>query len=219
MVRVKICGLTRPEDVHLVCASGADFCGVVTEVSGSPRSQSRHQAKLLLAQMTLPPVLVTRQKTLDELVDLIQFLSPATVQLHGDEPPELIQDLRSRVSCAIWKAIPLPPATEPQPLLPALLEKARAFLKAGCDAFLLDTATTQGFGGTGKTPSWELAAELVRRLDFPCFLAGGLTPENVAAAIAIVQPFGVDVSSGVEVAPGIKDPEKVRRFCQEAKRA
>jgi phosphoribosylanthranilate isomerase len=99
-----------------------------------------------------------------------------------------------------------------------LLEQIQSFAKAGCDAFVLDTATAQGFGGTGVVASWEIAADLVRFSDVPCFLAGGLTPENVAEAVAAVKPYGVDVSSGVEISPGVKDPEKVRLFCRKAKR-
>jgi phosphoribosylanthranilate isomerase len=97
------------------------------------------------------------------------------------------------------------------------LRSAHAFLGAGVDAFVLDAATPQGFGGQGICPSWELATELVHRVEAPCFLAGGLTPDNVASAIAVVRPFGVDVSSGVEVTAGIKDPEKIRQFCRRAK--
>jgi phosphoribosylanthranilate isomerase len=215
-VQVKICGLTRPEDVLTACQAGVDFCGVVVEVPASPRSLSCRQARSLFAAMTVPPVLVTRGKSLDELRDLIRTLQPAVLQLHGDEPPELIEALKRQVPCALWKALPIPVDAD-STLLPSLLSQASAFLRAGADALLLDSLTPKGFGGQGVCPSWELAAELVRKLDVPCWLAGGLNPENVADAIAMVCPFGVDVSSGVEVSPGVKDPEKVRQFCQRAK--
>ncbi len=215
-VKVKVCGLTRPDDAAFACQVGADFCGVVVEVKNSPRSQSRTQAKRLFAKMTKAPVLVTRDKPLNDLIALVLTLFPFAVQLHGDETPEFAAALKRKVSCAVWKAIPLPTqlvGAHVRELLPI----AHAFVKAGCDALLLDAATPKGFGGQGVTVAWELAAILVERLDVPCLLAGGLTPENVAEAIATVKPWGVDVSSGVEHSPGIKDAEKVRLFCQRAK--
>lgn len=215
-VQVKICGLTRPDDVLTACQAGADFCGVVLEVSPSPRSLSLQQARSLFALMTVPSVLVTREKSLDELIDLTQTLQPAVLQLHGSEPPELIAALKRRVACALWKALPISVDADTTSL-PSLLAHAHTFLRAGADALLLDAATPKGFGGQGLCPSWELAAELVRHLDAPCWLAGGLNPDNVADAVATVRPFGVDVSSGVEVSPGVKDPEKVRQFCRRAK--
>lgn len=162
------------------------------------------------------PVLVTRGKSLNDLTALVQTLSPFAVQLHGDEPPEFVTALKQRVPCAVWKAIPLPTQFAGAHSRETL-QIAYAFVKGGCDALLLDAVTTKGFGGQGVTASWELAAMLVERLDIPCLLAGGLTPENVAEAIATVKPWGVDVSSGVESSPGIKDAEKMRLFCQRAK--
>lgn len=216
-VKVKICGLTRCEDVQVACEAGADFCGVVVEVQKSPRSLTRRQAKVLIDKISVHPVVVTRSKSLDELVELVNFLAPFALQLHGDETPDLVAELRDKVTCQVWKAIPLPPTSEQTALSQHLLERSQNFVKAGCNALVLDTATSQGFGGTGVIGSWELAAKLVRQLDVPCFLAGGLTADNVSEAIAIVNPFGVDVSSGVESSPGIKDPEKIRSFCQRAK--
>jgi phosphoribosylanthranilate isomerase len=151
-------------------------------------------------------------------LNLSAFSLPFALQLHGNEAPELIAALRGRVSCQIWKALPLPPATERASVKP-FLEQIQSFAKAGCDAFVLDTATAGGFGGTGEVASWELAADLVRLSDVPCFLAGGLTPENVTKAVIAVKPYGVDVSSGVENSPGVKDPEKIRLFCQRAKQS
>lgn len=216
-VKVKICGLARVEDVKAACDAGADFCGFVVEVSGSPRSQTREQAKRLLAVSSAKTVVVTRLKPLNDLVEIVKFLSPFAIQLHGSEPIDLIAELRQRVGCQIWKAVPLPQQSVKASELEKLISLAQKFVKAGCDALVLDTATAKGFGGTGEVASWDLAAELVRNLDVPCFLAGGLNPENVREAIEVVKPFGVDVSSGVEAAPGVKDAEKIRLFCLRAK--
>jgi len=215
-VKVKICGLTRTEDVLVACEAGADFCGVVVEVPKSPRSRTREQARLLFEKAMAATVVVTRSKSLDELVEIVRFLSPFALQLHGDETPELVEALKGKVNCRIWKALPLPPAVEKSSTQP-LLEQIQNFAKVGCDAFVLDTAAAGGFGGTGVVASWEIAADLVRLSDIPCFLAGGLTPENVKEAVTAVKPYGVDVSSGVEALPGVKDHEKVRLFCQRAK--
>lgn len=215
-VKVKICGLTRSEDVRIACSAGADFCGVVVEVPGSKRSRTKEQARSLFEKAEAATVAVTRSKSLSELIELVRFLSPSVLQLHGDEKPELVSDLKRKVSCQVWKALPLPP-TGQKTFVQVLLKQVQDFIKAGCDAFVLDTATVRGFGGTGVLVSWELAAELVRFSNTPCFLAGGLTPENVSEAIAVVKPYGVDVSSGVEISPGIKDPEKVKLFCRNAK--
>ncbi|MCS7192509.1 MAG: phosphoribosylanthranilate isomerase [Armatimonadetes bacterium] len=217
-VKVKICGLTRIEDVQMACNAGADFCGIVVEVSGAKRSQEREKAKLLFEVAKAETVIVTRSKTTKELVELVKFLSPFAIQLHGDEKPELVADMKAKVDCRIWKAIPLPAEMKlKKEEIQSLLLQIQNFLKAGCDALVLDTATAHGFGGTGVTSCWELAAELVRQLDVPCFLAGGLTPENVSEAIKIVKPFGVDVSSGVELSLGIKDAQKMKIFCMRAK--
>lgn len=214
---MKICGLTRTEDVQIACRAGADFCGVVVEVIGSPRSRTKEQAKVLFEAANIATVAVTRAKTLMELVEIANFLSPFAIQLHGDETPDLVAELRGKVNCRIWKALPLPPKIEQTGEFQRLFLMAQNFAKFGCDALVLDTATNYAFGGTGLTASWDLAAELVKRLDVPCFLAGGLNPDNVLAAIKVVKPFGVDVSSGIEISPGVKDASKVQTFCLRAK--
>ncbi len=218
-VKVKICGLTRIEDVQTVCNAGADFCGLVVEVKGSLRSQTIGQAKRLFSVASVPTVIVTREKTLSELIELVNSLSPFAIQLHGEETVELVDDLKRKVRCQIWKAIPLPSPKEKPLELQTILSMAQKFVKYGCDALVLDSATARGFGGTGEVVSWELAAKLVEGVDVPCFLAGGLTPENVKEAVRVVKPFGVDVSSGVEISLGVKDAEKVRLFCLRAKEA
>ncbi|MCS7263728.1 MAG: phosphoribosylanthranilate isomerase [Armatimonadetes bacterium] len=216
-VKVKICGLTRIKDVQIACSAGSDFCGVVVEIRDSPRSQTKKKAKELFAASNSATVAVTRAKVLVELVELFNFLSPFAIQLHGDETPELIAALKLKISCQIWKAIPLPTMEEEPKEFLRLLTLAQDFVKSGCDALVLDAASKSGFGGKGVAASWELATKLVEQLDVPCFLAGGLTPENVGEAIRVVKPFGVDVSSGVEISPGVKDAEKIRLFCLRAK--
>jgi len=113
-VRVKICGLKREADVHIACEAGADFCGFVVEVPNSPRSLAREQVRPLLAMVEALPVVVTRQKSADDLLVLVRFLAPYAIQLHGDEPPELVAMVKRQTSCAVWKALPLPPTSHPR---------------------------------------------------------------------------------------------------------
>lgn len=218
---IKVCGLTSPEDVKLACSSGSDFIGVVVEVERSPRSQRIADARRLFFTSDVPTVLVTCDKTLDVLVSFLHILSPSVIQLHGREEPELLAALKVKTSCQVWKALPLPKQQGRigRAIYRRILTEAHRFLRAGCDAFILDAVTPKGFGGQGVTPPWELAAWLVERIDCPCLLAGGLTPENVTEAIFFVRPWGVDVSSGVEKAPGQKDSQKVRLFCARAQEA
>jgi phosphoribosylanthranilate isomerase len=125
------------------------------------------------------------------------------LQFHGDEPPEFC----TQFGVMSMKAIRVRDA--------ASLETLRAY---STDAWLLDAYTADKLGGTGETFNWDLALE-AKKSGKPIFLAGGLTPENVGEAVRRVQPFGVDVSSGVESAPGKKDPAKVRTFIAAAKAA
>ncbi|HAB15682.1 MAG TPA: N-(5'-phosphoribosyl)anthranilate isomerase, partial [Verrucomicrobiales bacterium] len=128
-----------------------------------------------------------------------------TVQLHGEETPEFCREFRGRVK--VWKAFRVRGA-ETLAKLPAYTEAT--------DAWLLDAYVAGSSGGTGKTFEWAHAVA-AKELGRPIILAGGLTPENVAEAVRQVQPFAVDVSSGVEQSPGRKDPAKLRRFVAAAK--
>jgi phosphoribosylanthranilate isomerase len=156
-------------------------------------------------------VVVVRDLPAAELEELLAAVSPAVVQLHGEEPPELVRALRAaHPEVEVWKVLAVAPAVEdPAAETERLLALTRPYAAAGVAAFLLDTQGPGGSGGTGQTGDWAVAAELARRLERPLILAGGLTPENLAAAAAQVQPAGLDVSSGVEEAPGCKSPARL----------
>ncbi len=142
--------------------------------------------------------------------DIVRQIEPWALQLLCEEPPELVADLKARLPCRIWKTIHLPPLTGQ-----ALPE---AYIAAGADALLIDSAdSSDGVlrrGGTGKVGDWSAAAEIVKAASVPVFLAGGIGPDNVGAALAEVRPHGIDLCSGVEGSRGKKDPEKVRTLVE-----
>ena len=199
-VRVKICGVTRLEDALRAARLGADALGF-NLWPGSRRYVAPAAARAIVDR--LPPfvtavgVFVNQPPT--EVLAAAAESGVAVVQLHGDEPPE---DCNGYPIPAI-KAVRV---AGPESL--AALERYRV------RAFLLD-APSPGFGGSGLTFDWALAGELARRATV--VLAGGLTPDNVAEAVRAVRPWAVDVASGVESAPGVKDPDLLARFIARAK--
>ncbi|WP_041969974.1 phosphoribosylanthranilate isomerase [Geobacter sp. OR-1] len=201
MVRVKICGITRLEDALVAVAAGADSLGFVF-YEKSPRNVSPQKAAAIIAQ--LPPFVQTVGLFVDadsERVNWVaDFCGLDLVQLQGDETPDYCPEIKRRVI----KAFRVKDA--------ATLATLSRYQVAG---YLLDAWSPDAHGGTGKSFDWSLARELSGSRSI--ILAGGLTPENVRDALDIVHPYAVDVSSGVEAAPGRKDPEKIRAFIRAAK--
>lgn len=199
-VFVKVCGITSEEDALLAVAMGADALGFV--FAPSSRQISAQLAGDIVKR--LPPEIVTvgvfRDESRERVVDIAHSARLRAVQIHGHEPSADSHWIRQRVRLVI-KAFP---AGDP------LLDKADEY---AADAFLIDSATP----GSGQVFDWSLAegAPSGRRI----ILAGGLTPANVGDAIRVVRPWGVDVSTGVESAPGRKDPSKVRAFVEAARAA
>ena len=197
---VKICGITSEEDALLAVAMGADALGFV--FSPSSRQVAPQRAADIVKR--LPTEIVTvgvfRDETRQRIVDIVHATRMRAVQIHGHEPSADSHWLRQRVRLVI-KAFP---AGDPQ------LERADEY---AADAFLIDSATP----GSGQVFDWSLAegAPSNRRI----ILAGGLTPDNVGDAIRVVRPWGVDVSTGVEAAPGRKDARKIRAFVEAARAA
>ena len=201
MVRVKICGITSLEDALHACACGADALGFVFYAK-SPRCIDPAAAATIIRQ--LPPFVTTAGLFVnadpEQVEEVADFCGLDVIQLHGDEGPDECDFTPRRTI----KALRLKDA--------ASLAGHAAFQVS---ALLLDAWVKDVYGGTGHACNWELAAEVARQR--PVILAGGLTPGNVAAAIDAVRPYAVDVSSGVEVAPGKKNPEKVAAFIRAAK--
>jgi phosphoribosylanthranilate isomerase len=195
--RIKICGITRPEDAQSAAASGADAIGLVF-YAASPRAVGIGQAAEIAA--ALPPFVTVVALFVDEPADEIERTLEGVpvdlIQFHGDESPEF---------CLRFQ----------RPWVKALRVRPGVDIAAACAAYrgargvLLDSWQENLPGGTGRTFDWALAP---RDLPRPVVLAGGLNEQNVAAAIARVRPAAVDVSGGVETSPGIKDPAKIERF-------
>ncbi|MFI5307166.1 MAG: phosphoribosylanthranilate isomerase [Polyangiales bacterium] len=201
MSAVKICGVTSVRDAELCVAAGADAIGLNFHPR-SPRYVDAQQARQIVdavAERALT-VGVFVDASYEQIKALEQQTGVACVQLHGDESPELLQALLPHA----FKAIRVRDE--------ASIAAARRF---SGQHILLDAYEPGLAGGTGRTFRWELAIELAKERQVT--LAGGLDPSNVAEAIARVRPFCVDVASGVESAPGRKDPNKVRAFIAAAK--
>ena len=218
MTRVKICGLTREEDVDAVVDAGADAVGFISGLPSSPRNLSISRAASLIARVPLfvTPVLVTTGQALVENSDLIKRVAPKTIQLYSSLfSPETV-----RGSFHSYLLRPYPVGRQESDEGGAdVLQKAREAAK-GYDALLTDTYQKGLEGGTGLTSDWSVCAAIRKAIaPTPLILSGGLRPENVELAIATVAPYCVDVSSGVESAPGVKDQTKVRAFVAKAKAA
>jgi phosphoribosylanthranilate isomerase len=193
-VLVKICGITRLEDAEAAVAAGAAAIGFVFWPE-SPRCIDPYRARAIRSR--LPPFVtavgVFVNQPLEHVIGVASLVRLGAVQLHGNETPQYA----ARISTPVMKAVSIA-ATRGDGLA--------AWPSA--TTLLLDVHDPVKRGGTGRTIDWAAAAEVAaaRRI----LLAGGLTPDNVAAAVAQVRPFGVDVSSGVERAPGVKDHQRLR---------
>lgn len=202
--RVKFCGLTRVEDVAAAVELGVDAIGVVF-VPGTARQVTLDQARRLVAAVRglVPVVALFRDPEPAAVEQVLAELRPGLLQFHGAEPPEFC--LRFR-----WPYLKAVPMAEPQDLLHWLERHRQA------RALVLDSHAAGGLGGSGRPFDWQrIPPELAPH----CVLAGGLGPDNVAEAIRRVGPHAVDVSSGIESAPGRKDVEKMQRFMQEVRSA
>ena len=201
-VKVKICGITNFQEGLAAAEAGADALGFVF-YDRSPRYISLEAAATLIRQ--LPPFVMKVGVFVNAPADLVVRASRECglnlLQFHGDEPP----DYCVQFGLMSMKAFRIRDATSLQ-----------ALQNYPTDAWLLDAYSPDNPGGTGETFNWDLALE-ARNSGRPIFLAGGLTPENVAEAVKRAQPYGVDVSTGVEAAPGRKDQSRVRAFIQAAK--
>jgi phosphoribosylanthranilate isomerase len=203
--KVKICGITNPEDARVAVTAGADALGFVFH-KASPRCVTAEIVRRIIA--LLPPFVVPVGVFVNEdmkvVRDLMDSCGLGLAQLHGDESAAYCEQLGRPV----LKAIRLRD-------MGSFLSLAEYQGRAGVRGFIIDTYSESAYGGTGQTTDWSLAAEVAKTAAI--LLAGGLTPENVGEAILKVQPYGVDVSSGVEASPGKKDHAKVKAFIQAAK--
>jgi len=203
-LQIKICGITRPEDAQKASALGADAVGLVFW-SGSQRAVSDDQAQVLCRELA-PFVTVTAllvNATANELETILASVPVNLLQFHGDETPAFCEQW----SIPYIRALPAAAGTD-------LITEASRYTKAR--GFLVDAVHEGKFGGTGTQFDWTVVPKHFAR---PLILAGGLNFANVAEGIRTVNPIGVDVSSGVESSPGIKDHDKMHRFINAARTA
>ena len=200
-VKVKICGMTNLKDVKVAVDGGVDAVGFIF-YKKSPRSVTMQAVREIVVE--LPPFVdsvgVFVNETAEQINKIADHCKLDRVQLHGDESPAFCKKIRRRVIKAIRVKD---------------IQSLKKLSDYPVSSFLLDTFSEEQYGGTGKVFDWNLAYPAKRY--GPIILAGGLTPNNVRQAIQRIQPYGVDVCSGVESQPGIKDHKKMQTFLKNVK--
>lgn len=205
MTIIKICGIKTLNDALAAIDAGADYLGFnfypksVRFIEKETCAEITSVLKRECPQIKLVGVFVN--SSVDEVKNILETCSLDLAQLHGDETPEIFAQLTPRV----FKAI----------RLSADGVTDERMIANGAPALLVDAAVTGVYGGSGVTADWSAAADLAKK--YPLLLAGGLTPENVGAAIGQVKPWGVDVASGVESTAGVKDATKMKAFVKAVK--
>ena len=206
--QVKICGLTRLEDVLAADQAGADYLGFI--FAKSPRRITPEHAKTISEGVRAKRVAVVVEPTADELSTLLDTFAPDLVQFHGDEAPESVLRVAADHGVGVIKAVPIAETDD--------MKWAERY--AACDLILYDAKPPTGSdvrGGHGTAIDWDVIANSPRPKHFA--LAGGLTPANVAEALAKTGATVADTSSGVELSPGVKDADAIAAFIRAAKRA
>jgi len=223
MTKVKICGITELEDALVCIEAGADFLGFVTEFPVPVVwNLNREKARELIEKVRnkIATVVVT-SGPINKIFDIVELTRPHFLQLHGKEKLSDIIEIVNKLTplgIKIIKALPIQIETkkaffeieEPE-------EALLAIQSTGVWAITVDSKTSKMPAGTGKVLDWKLVKRLRRVANIPFFLAGGLTPHNVQVAVKEINPYGVDVITGVEKLPGKKDPEKVKLFIKAVK--
>jgi phosphoribosylanthranilate isomerase len=213
---VKICGIRDVSTAERVAALSPDAIGL-NFYSPSPRFVSRDVAREIASRLpfAISAVGVFVNHSVMEIAETVSACGLTMVQLHGDEPPEFLATLQATLSA--------PPLIRAWRMGGDLADLEAYFTEcrklgvrlAGC---LIDAKVSGSYGGTGRTPSWDMLRDSYRREAWPpLILSGGLTPDNVAEGIHVVGPWGVDVASGVESSPGVKDVDRVAAFIHEAR--
>jgi len=211
MSKVKICGITTHRDLATVIDAGADAVGFVVDVPESPRNLSLGEAKALIddTPIFIKTVAVTIPRSLDGLTKVYRRLRPDALQIHGGCLSDAL--IRRRLPNARF----IRAVKAKRGAVEAAVEASKIF-----EAVIIDSFAPDREGGTGEAHDWELSRQVRQAIyPTPLILAGGLRPETVKEAIRIVQPYAVDVSSSVELRPGIKDPKKTLDFIRSVREA
>ena len=223
-MKVKICGLTNLDDAQTAVSAGADFLGFIF-YPPSKRSVDINTAKSIVQSLRAAPncpvlVGVFVNETGPHMAEILDEVGLDLAQLSGEEVPFLVGDERSPIYGRCYKALRPTSLAEAEADAEwyAVANSQLPIANGQWPSLLIDTYHPTLRGGTGATGDWAMSAQLAQSIP-GLMLAGGLTADNVAAAVRAVRPFAVDVASGVEASPGKKDPELVRRFIHNAKAA
>jgi phosphoribosylanthranilate isomerase len=214
-MHVKICGITSVDDARLAADAGADFIGMI--LADSPRRITRADAQRIAAALptSTQPVLVVRDQSIDEVAAAVPAVGVRWMQLHGSEPPGFVRELLATLpDLQVIRAWEVSDAADAKALRDYVAECAR-FDRGRLRTILLDTPKGRPGPDAATFRRW---AEACTDLGVQIWRAGGLTPENLAAAVGDSRFSGVDVAAGVEIAPGRKEPAAVRRFIATARR-
>lgn len=218
---IKLCGVREPATARLAAELGADAIGL-NFYARSPRCVDVETARLIVRSLpeSIQAIGLFVNHPLDEVLATADACRLQFIQLHGDESPEYVGRLARKLPHArLLRAFRIGDGDEG--IVP-VAEDLAACEAAGANlwACLLDSRAPNQYGGTGHVGPWDLIVRDYRRPTWPrLVLAGGLTPDNIAQAIARVSPWGVDVSSGIESSPGVKDPDRMRSFIAAARQA
>jgi len=212
MTKIKICGLTTPEQARATAEAGADFIGLLfaesrRRIDAATARDIVREAKE--AKPDIEAVGIFVNETAENIKAVSEEAGLDRIQLSGSETTAFAKEL----PLPVLKVVHVRPDTEPNEILREMDEADREFGEK-IHAFLLDTQTKDKFGGTGESFDWYTARAVAEK--FPIIVAGGLTPETVTAALSTLRPWGVDVSSGVET-NGTKDVEKIREFIRKVR--
>ena len=218
VTRVKICGMRSAEDIGLAVRYGADAVGFITEVSvDTPRKLDISMAARLISQVPVfvDSVLVIMPGSGEQAVDMIKATQPSIVQIHSRLDAAGLNIVRENTDVDIicTFSIPLDREFRVEQLISQVEELVNDQL---VDGILLDTSTGSKVGGSGLTHDWAISEEIVKEVDVPVIVAGGLDPDNVGECVRRVRPYAVDTASGVET-DGIKDETKIERFVKEVR--
>lgn len=223
--KVKICGTTSVQDAKMAADGGADYLGVLVDVADSERSRTLDQAVAIAEASQIPVAALLSGMSVENIIHAAEVIKPFAVHLLGQMSFQEIRELKERLRCQLWTTLYLPTGEHVEVDLGQLKELMRSHEQAGADLIILDTmslaadGSVSRYGGTGKVGDWDIARELVASTQTPVFLAGGINPDNVREAIRKVNPYGVDLATGVERSKCNRDPEKVKKLIQEVRKA
>jgi len=197
-MKIKLCGIRRPDDIEYVNEFLPDYIGFV--FAKSKRQVSLETAVKLESNLDsrIKKVGVFVNSPIDEVYQICSTAKLDVVQLHGDETPEYLQILKNKVQCKVWRAVRVKNA-----------EDIISADKIGADLLLLDSFSSSAYGGTGKTANWDIINSI--DIKTPFFLAGGLNYDNIPDAVNAVKPLGIDISGGIET-NGFKNREKIKKI-------